>query len=82
MIEPAKEVELRPSVRLSATYPATDGSAPELIEIVWEIYAPGAEDIARLIAALASVTRGVDYWTGPSSHSRVGDPSRPYRSPL
>lgn len=46
------------TIRVAATYPASDGSAPESIEVTWEAGAklPTAEDIARVIAALADVT--------------------------
>lgn len=47
-----------PAVRVVATYPATDGSAPESIEVIWE----GTDwwthlGIPEVIAALAAVTR-------------------------
>ena len=48
---------LPPAVRVVATYPATDGSAPESIEIVWEVDYPSDDGLARIIAALAAVTR-------------------------
>lgn len=52
---------LPPAVRVVATYPATDGSAPESIEVVWETAHPSAEGLARVIAALAAVTRRSDH---------------------
>lgn len=43
-------------MRISASYPATDGSCPESIEIEYDAEAfPPAEDVARLIEALAKV---------------------------
>jgi hypothetical protein len=47
------------TVRINASYPATDGSAPESIEVIWEDeheQPPGAV-IADLIGALADVPR-------------------------
>jgi hypothetical protein len=46
-------------VRLTASYAATDGSCPESVEIDWDdnTAPPTADDLVRLIDALASVPR-------------------------
>jgi hypothetical protein len=53
----AEPSSLPPAVRVVATYPASDGSAPESIEVVWETSHPSEDGLARVIAALAAVTR-------------------------
>lgn len=45
-------------IRLSATYPATDGTAPESIELTWHGTMPDPEALCQIIAELAAVTKG------------------------
>ncbi|HEX5995989.1 MAG TPA: hypothetical protein VFY84_12675 [Jiangellales bacterium] len=45
-------------IRIEATYPATDGSAPESISIEWDGQGQFAvSDLAALVDALAKVCR-------------------------
>lgn len=43
--------------RIEAIYPATDGSAPERIEITWEDGTPPAVELCVLVDALGRVPR-------------------------
>lgn len=50
------------TTRISATFPASDGSAPENIEVTWdeEHRQPSVDELVALIQALAQVPRRYD----------------------
>mgnify|MGYP003389899089 CR=1 FL=1 len=50
-------------IRIEANYAATDGSAPERIEITWEEMAPSGGELAVLVDALVRVTRRYEIHT-------------------
>jgi hypothetical protein len=43
---------LRPCLRITATYPATDGTMPESIDIMWETEFPPPEVIQAVVETL------------------------------
>ena len=47
--------ELKPCVRVSATYPATDGSMPETVEVTWETEFPDDEMIQGIIETMCRI---------------------------
>lgn len=62
------------STRISASYPATDGSAPESVEVTWEDEhrQPSVDELVALIGALANVPRRYE----PPFVDKAGDARR------
>jgi hypothetical protein len=55
-------------IRIQASYPATDGSCPESIEIEWNDEAPPSpRDLVELIGALAHVPNARVIGTEPGA---------------
>lgn len=51
------QFHVRPAVRITATYAATDGSMPESIDIVFETKFPTADAIREMVSMLADLPR-------------------------
>jgi hypothetical protein len=43
---------LPPSIRVVAEYPATDGSMPESVEVIWETNFPTTQEIGQVVKML------------------------------